>query len=71
MEPKIEKQTVLLRRRDVEARVALGRTALLKLVAKGTFPRPIRLGGTRTVRWAATEVDAWIAKQINQGRKGV
>jgi len=71
MEQKIEKPTVLLRRTEVESRVALGRTALLKRVAKGTFPRPIRLGGTRTVRWAATEVDAWIAQQINQARKGV
>ena len=71
MEQKIEKQTVLLRRRDVEARVALTRTALLKRVAKGMFPRPIKLGGTRTVRWVATEVDTWIAQQINQTRKGV
>ena len=49
----------LLRRIEVEARVALTKTPLYRLVAQGAFPGPVPLG-PRAARWVAHEVDAWV-----------
>lgn len=57
----------LLRRRQVEMRVGLRRSAIYLRLTNGTFPKPIRLG-PRSVRWIASEVDAWIAERVAQSR---
>lgn len=61
--------TAILRRRDVQARVGLSRSALYQSVAAGTFPPPIKLGNSRSVGWVSTEVDSWVAAQIRASRK--
>lgn len=54
---------ILLRRKEVQARVALGRSNLYRLMALGRFPRSVPLG-ERAVAWDADEIEAWIAERI-------
>jgi prophage regulatory protein len=48
----------VLRRVDVERATGLPRSTIYELMARGTFPRPIRLGA-RAVGWLETEIAAW------------
>ena len=54
----------ILRRPQVEMKTGLPKSSLYERIRAGTFPPPIRLGGTRSVGWVAAEVDAWVAAQI-------
>lgn len=59
---------VILRLPTVKARIGLSRSTIYLRVAEGSFPRPVSLGG-RAVGWVESEVDAWISRQIEAGRK--
>jgi len=50
---------MLLRRREVEARTGLSRSAIYAAMAAGMFPRPVRVGA-KAVAWRATDIDGWI-----------
>lgn len=52
-----------LRLREVCAIVAMSRSQVLKLVARGTFPAAVKVG-PNTSRWVDTEVHGWVAQQI-------
>jgi prophage regulatory protein len=54
---------ILLRRKQVEARVGLTRSTIYALMAEGKFPKPIALAG-RTVAWTQSSIDKWIAERI-------
>jgi predicted DNA-binding transcriptional regulator AlpA len=58
----------LERMADLEARVALKKSQLWKLIREGRFPSPIKCG--RSSLFVAAEVDAWIAERIRQSRGG-
>jgi len=71
-----EKSPVILRRKQVEARVGLSRSSVyarLRFNPKRpddydpTFPRPVRLGA-RAVGWVESEIDAWLAARIERSR---
>jgi prophage regulatory protein len=47
-----------LRRRDLTERYNLPRSTIYDLVAKGLFPKPIRLG-VRAVGWSVAELEEW------------
>lgn len=49
----------LLRLPEVEAVVGLKKSKLYTLIQEGKFPQPVKLG-TRSVRWKASAVYAWI-----------
>lgn len=49
----------LMTRLEVEARTALSRTSIYRLMREGSFPEPIRIG-ERAVRWRASELEAWL-----------
>ena len=49
----------LLRRRKVEKITGLGRSSIYRLMQKGEFPRPVRVGPA-AVRWRESEVNAWV-----------
>ncbi len=49
----------LLTLRDVCARLALSRSGLYALIARGEFMPPLRIG--RASRWHRHEVEAWLA----------
>lgn len=52
----------LLRLRTVEAIVALKKTSIYSLMARGEFPQPIRRGN-RCTRWRSADVTAWLQAQ--------
>ena len=57
----------LLRRREVEKRVALARSSLIRLIQRKAFPAPIRVG--KSWRWVEAEVQEWLVKQIELSRQ--
>jgi prophage regulatory protein len=59
----------LLRFDAVKERVPYSRAVLYAKIAKGEFPRPIKIGD-RAVAWISTEVDAFIETLIADARGG-
>jgi len=59
--------TQILRLPAVKARTGLSRSTIYQRVREGTFPQPINLG-KRAVGWVASEVDAWLAAQVERSR---
>jgi len=47
--------------RTVAKRLSVSERQIWKLLAKGEFPKPIRLG--RAVRWSRQTIDEWLAQQ--------
>ena len=66
---KIQNALTILRRRQVEKRVGLSRSPLYARIRAGTFPKQISLGGGKAVGWIESEIEAWIAAQIQKSRK--
>jgi len=56
----------IIRRREVERRIGISRSALYRRIAKGTFPKPVTLSGGRAVGWIEREVDAFLARCVAQ-----
>jgi prophage regulatory protein len=52
-----------LRRREVQSRTGLSRSAIYKSISDGTLTRPVHLGA-RAVAWPAHEVDAILAARV-------
>jgi prophage regulatory protein len=48
----------ILRRSEVEQATGLPRATIYDKIAKGMFPRPIKLG-VRSVGWLETEITEW------------
>ena len=62
----------ILRLKHVLAITAIGKTQLLDAVAKGLFPRPIKLLETgRSVGWLASEVAEYLERRIAARDQGV
>lgn len=53
----------VLRRIQVESVTGLPRSSLYEMMAKGLFPRPIRLGA-RSVGWLESEVAEWVKVRV-------
>lgn len=60
----------ILRRKQVEARTGLKRTAIFDRVKAGTFPKPVNLGNALTIGWIESEVDDWIRSCIQKRDEG-
>ncbi len=60
----------ILRRPSVEDRTGIPRSTMYSKIAEGTFPRPISLGD-RAVGWLESEIEEWIAKNVEASRKSV
>lgn len=52
-------QLKFLRRPDVEARCAIGRSTIYDWMKRGEFPQPVKLG-PRAVAWRESDVIAWL-----------
>ena len=59
----------ILRRTEVQKRTGLPRTSIYEAMARGTFPKAIKLGA-RSVGWLESEINAWIEAQVAASRKG-
>lgn len=60
-------QETILRRKAVETRTGLSRSSLYEAMAKGRFPKPVRIG-SRAVGWLESEIRSWIAQRVEQSR---
>lgn len=58
----------ILRLPAVKARTGLSRATIYARMSQGTFPKQIPLG-ERAVGWVEGEIEEWLARQIEQGRK--
>ena len=58
--------TRLIRLREVQHRIGLGRSTIYRWMAEGRFPKPVQLGGY-AVAWAEDDVEAWITERLEQG----
>ncbi len=57
----------VLRLPAVMGRTGLSRSTIYLRISQGAFPKPITLG-VRAVGWLETEIDEWLARQIEQSR---
>jgi prophage regulatory protein len=55
----------ILRRPAVSRKTGLASSSLYAAIARGEFPKPIKLG-ERSVGWLSREVDAWIEARAAQ-----
>ncbi|MBK6357139.1 MAG: AlpA family transcriptional regulator [Betaproteobacteria bacterium] len=53
----------LLRLKEVQHQVGLGRSAIYDKMKNGDFPASVSLGG-RAVAWASDAIDAWVDERI-------
>lgn len=64
----MERQDIRTSRRPaVEAKTGLSRSQIYALMARGDFPKPIKLG-PRSVAWIESEINDWIIERIEQSR---
>jgi prophage regulatory protein len=54
---------VLISAKEVCRRTSLSRASLYRLMAQGSFPKPVPLHGVRKA-WIQSEVDSWVASRI-------
>lgn len=55
----------LIRLPETLAQTGLSRTRLYEAVARGDFPKPVKLGANaRAVAWSSDEVAEWIAERL-------
>lgn len=55
----------LLRLPEVVSRTGLGRSTVWALIARGQFPKQVKLSA-RSSAWVAAEVDQWAANRITE-----
>lgn len=53
----------LLRIAEVQKRTGLSRSCLYEAVARGEFPKPVKIG-KRASAWVAAEIDQWIKQRV-------
>ena len=58
----------ILRLPVVKNRTGLARSTIYLRIAEGKFPKQISLGG-RAVGWVESEIETWVATQIEQSRQ--
>jgi prophage regulatory protein len=61
--------TAILRLPTVKARTGLSRSTIYLRISEKLFPKPVSLGG-RAVGWVESEIDDWLAQQIDSSRPG-
>jgi len=57
-------KTKILRLEDVKHTTGLARTTIYDQVARGEFPRPIKIG-TRAIGWIDEEIEGWVQDRVS------
>nr|WP_320136672.1 AlpA family transcriptional regulator [uncultured Amphritea sp.] len=57
-----------LRRPEVEKTTGLSRSTIYLRMEKGTFPKPIPLGG-RLVGWKESDIQQWVEDRIKESEQ--
>jgi prophage regulatory protein len=61
----MNKPVSLMKRRAVEARTTLPKSSMYALMAKGEFPKPIKVSASgKAVAWTSDSIDRWIESRI-------
>ena len=55
----------ILKVKEVAEELNVSVQQIYKLVSKGRFPKPIKLG-ERGSGWLTSEIDAWLQSRVNQ-----
>jgi len=55
----------ILRERQVLSRLNFHRSTLWRQIAKGAFPRPIKIGANSN-GWIEAEIDAWLHARMDE-----
>ena len=63
----MQKAKRILRRKEVEEKVGLGRSSIYQKVKTGGFPKPINIS-ERAIGWVESEIDDWISSRIEEAR---
>lgn len=63
--PEPKRVTRLIRLKEVQHRVGLGRSTIYRWMAEGKFPKPVQLGGY-AVAWAEDEIHTWINSNLEK-----
>ena len=63
--PNAQHELSLLRLSEVRQRIGLSRSTIYARIAEGKFPRPVPIGA-RAVGFLTSEVDGWIAAQVER-----
>lgn len=61
--PEPRRVTRLIRLKEVQHRVGLGRSTIYRWMAEGKFPKPVQLGGY-AIAWAEDVIQAWIVSRL-------
>ncbi len=61
--PQAQAPARLIRLKEVQNRVGLGRSTIYRWMAEGNFPKPVRLGG-HAVAWVLEDIDRWVSQRI-------
>ncbi len=56
---------MMLKLNTVIERTALSRSSIYQFAKEGKFPKAIKLG-ERSVAWASSEIDQWLAERAEQ-----
>ena len=56
----VEKRT--LKRKEVLGLVSLSSATVYRMMSRGEFPRPVRIG-VRATGWLSDEIDEWLASR--------
>lgn len=70
MADQLKAALAILRRKQVEARTGLSRSAIYALKAKGEFPQPLKLTA-KAVGWKSSDIEAWLESRVQAGEKVV
>ena len=60
----LDRRNCIIRRREVERRVGLSRSAIYRRVQEGTFPAPVPIGEGKAVGWLSGEIEDFLARCI-------
>lgn len=67
--PEPKRVTRLIRLKEVQHRVGLGRSTIYRWMAEGKFPKPVQLGGY-AVAWSEEEIHEWIRAKMPPFSRG-
>ena len=55
-------EEIIIRRKTLEAKLGLSCSTIYALMAKGKFPRPVKLG-IRAVGWKSEDIKRWVEER--------
>ena len=55
-------EEIIIRRKTLEAKLGLSCSTIYALMAKGKFPRPVKLGN-RAVGWKSEDIKRWVEER--------